>query len=125
MALLLNPDCRDENHVKCPNAGLDDETGQGTYCPCFCHPENPPCGKPHEATGLAYLGPCLMGAGHEGPHQFTGPIAGTVISVTIEAPEDDAGVDSILEDLGRAMGKASRPGYYPQGMGEDPPGEPS
>lgn len=43
--------------------------------------------------------------------------------MTIEAPEDDAGVDRVLEDLGRAMGKASRPGYYPQGMGEDPPND--
>jgi hypothetical protein len=106
MAILLNPECRDDNHAKCPNAGLDDDAGTMTYCPCHCHEENPRCGKPHEATGLSYLGPCLMGPDHDGPHHFVGPIAGTVISVTISGPEDDPGAVKVLEDLGRAMGKA-------------------
>lgn len=85
MAILLNPECRDDNHAKCPNQGLDEyeDCGEMTYCPCFCHEGNAKCGHPHEVSGLAYLGACLMGKDHEGPHRFKGPIAGTVISITV------------------------------------------
>ena len=112
MAVLLNPDCRDDNHVKCPNVGLDDDTGEPVDCPCHCHPRTALCGQRHESGKLDHLGPCVMGPDHEGPHHFDGPIEGTVISVTIgdgwdRARTKDAGVDSILEDIGRAL--AHRP----------------
>jgi hypothetical protein len=103
--ILLNPECRDDEHGKCPNVGLEDETGRSTYCPCFCHVQegqNVRCGNAHELAGLAYLGPCVMGAFHDGPHQFTGP-DGSVVSVTVSAPDNDPGVDLILEDLASAM----------------------
>jgi hypothetical protein len=109
MAVQLSPDCRDDNHGKCPGYGWDLDADRADVCPCTCHPETVKCGLPHEATGLAYLGPCLMGANHDGPHQFTGPIAGSLISVTIDGPEDDAGVDSILEDIRRALAPGTEP----------------
>jgi len=73
------------------------------------------CGQPHEAEGLAYLGPCVADEDHDGPHQFTGPIEGTVISVTIgdsgawdRTRTRDAGADRILADVAKAL--APRPG---------------
>lgn len=111
MAILLNPECRDDEHAKCPNVGLEDETGKSTYCPCHCHEGNTKCGNAHEAPGLAYLGPCVMGALHDGPHHFNGPIPGTVISVTVsEGPavtpaqaEGEPAVGLVLEGLRRAL----------------------
>jgi hypothetical protein len=109
VAVDVSPDCRDDNHGKCPGYGWDLETDQADVCPCTCHPDTLKCGQHHEAPGLAYLGECLAGANHNGPHIFKGPIEGSVVSVTISAPDNDPGVDLILEDLGQAMGKASEP----------------
>lgn len=112
MAVQLSPDCRDDNHGKCPGYGWDLEFDAVDVCPCTCHPDTPKCGLPHEAPGLAYLGQCIMGANHDGPHHFTGPIEGTVISVTLgdgwkRTRTRDAGVDMVLEDLAKTM--APRP----------------
>jgi hypothetical protein len=87
-----------------------------TYCPCQCH-DGVQCGQQHEAPGLAYLGACLMGPNHDGPHLFNGPIEGTVISVTLgdgwtrtreeDRPEHrlEPGLGEVLEGLSRALGK--------------------
>lgn len=114
MAVQLSPDCRDDNHGKCPGYGWDLDADQADVCPCTCHPDTPKCGLPHEATGLAYLGPCLMGANHDGPHHFTGPIEGTLISVTIDdrADPDDPGVAMVLDKLAQSM--ASRDPFRPK-----------
>jgi hypothetical protein len=112
MAVDVSPDCRDDNHGKCQGYGWDLEFDAMDTCPCTCHPDTPKCGQLHELPGLAYLGKCLAGANHAGPHQFNGPLDGTVISVTVSAPEGDPGAAKVLEDLGRAMGKAK--------AGEDP-----
>lgn len=83
MAILLNPDCRDEKHASCSTSGWDEETDQADYCPCHCHLAPPRCGAAHEAPGLAYLGACVMGARHAGLCQFIGPLEGTIVSVAI------------------------------------------
>jgi len=110
MAVLPSPDCRDDNHNKCPNVGWDEVADDATGCPCHCHP-GPRCGQPHEAPALAYLGQCIMGPDHDGPHHFDGPIDGTVISVTLGdgweriSAEDLVNGADVLEDLGRAIGR--------------------
>lgn len=74
MAVQLSPDCRDDNHGKCPGYGWDLEADRADVCPCTCH--------------LCALCPPAPG-----------------------------GQDAVY------ISDAHRPGYYPQGMGEDPPGE--
>lgn len=128
MAIDLSPDCRDDNHGKCPGYGWDMDADQADVCPCTCHPDTPKCGQPHEAPGLAHLGACLAGENHSGPHVFNGPIDGTVITVTLgdgwtrERTEDrperllEPGLNAALEDLGRALGKARGPHEPPEAV---------
>jgi hypothetical protein len=83
------------------------------------------CGQPHEAPGLAYLGLCVADDGHDGPHEFTGPIEGTVISVTLgdgwtrtrtdDRPEHllEPGLKDVLEGLGRALGTGPEADDWP------------
>jgi hypothetical protein len=70
------------------------------------------CGQPHEAAGLDYLGPCVADQDHDGPHEFVGPIEGTVISVTLgdgwkRTRTRDA--DELLDALGPALRATDEP----------------
>lgn len=112
VAHRLSAVCLDDEHGECKAEGWRAGMDPDAYCPCHCH-DGVRCGQPHEAPGLAYLGPCVMGPNHEGPHEFDGPIDGTVISVTLgdgwtrteDRPEHllEPGLNDVLKDVARAL----------------------
>ena len=42
MSSIVSPDCRDQNHQKCPGDAWDEAHDHGTECQCGCHAEAAP-----------------------------------------------------------------------------------
>lgn len=41
MSSVVSPDCRDQNHQKCPGDAWDEAHDHGTECQCACHGQQP------------------------------------------------------------------------------------